>query len=249
MATASGAPKAQKRVEFDGIPLILFFGLLCISPEVDVDVIVEGKITPEEGIDEVIQTVIDLKAVQHAILRVTCSDSDLQGRVAFSQGGYILGGQVADSGETGYAAVKKLLEVRKGNYAILDPGRTYVPEVNQSLWIKGEKVIDRLPHLPESVDDLLDANPENLAHRVEQTPIGRIDIKADRSEDAMSAPATTVEDVKSKARQLDLSGAKTVQQLVIYAIAAIAGTFIAINYGSDIYFFILKALNDMGVKI
>jgi hypothetical protein len=249
VATASGAPKAQKRVEFDGIPLILFFGLLCISPEVDVDVIVEGKITPEEGIDEVIQTVIDLKAVQHAILRVTCSDSDLQGRVAFSQGGYILGGQVADSGETGYAAVKKLLEVRKGNYAILDPGRTYVPEVNQSLWIKGEKVIDRLPHLPESVDDLLDANPENLAHRVEQTPIGRIDIKADRSEDAMSAPATTVEDVKSKARQLDLSGAKTVQQLVIYAIAAIAGTFIAINYGSDIYFFILKALNDMGVKI
>lgn len=213
------------------------------------DVIVEGKITPEEGIDEVIQTVIDLKAVQHAILRVTCADSDLQGRVAFSQGGYILGGQVAESGETGYAAVKKLLEVRKGNYAILDPGRTYVPEVNQSLWIKGEKVIDRLPNLPESVDDLLDANPESLAQKVEHTPIGRIDIKTDRSEDATGAPATTVEDVKSKARQLDLSGAKTVQQLVIYAIAAVVGTFVAINYGSDIYFYVIKALSDMGVSI
>ncbi len=213
------------------------------------DVIVEGKITPEEGIDEVIQTVIDLKAVQHAILRVTCADSDLQGRVAFSQGGYILGGQVAESGETGYAAVKKLLEVRKGNYAILDPGRTYVPEVNQSLWIKGEKVIDRLPHLPETVDDLLDHNPESLAQKVENSPIGRIDIKTDRSEDAMSAPATTVEDVKSKARQLDLSGAKTVQQLGIYAVAAVVGTYIAINYGSDLYFYIIKFLTDMGVSL
>lgn len=213
------------------------------------DVIVEGKITPEEGIDEVIQTVIDLKDVNNAILRVTCSDSDLQGRVAFSQGGYILGGQVAESGETGYAAVKKLLEVRKGNYAILDPGHTYVPEVNQSLWIKGEKVIDRLPTLPESVDDLLDANPEDLAQKIEHTPIGRIDIKTDRSEDATGAPATTVEDVKSKARQLDLSGARTVQQLVIYAIAAVAGGYIAINYGSDIYFYTIKFLTDMGVTL
>ncbi|MBC7997722.1 MAG: hypothetical protein IAF58_07255 [Leptolyngbya sp.] len=198
------------------------------------DVIVEGKITPEEGIDEVIQTVIDLKAVQHAILRVTCSDSELQGRVAFSQGGYILGGQVTESGETGYAAVKRLLEVRKGNYAILDPGRTYVPEVNQSLWIKGEKVIDRLPNLPETVDDLLDANPEALAQKMENTPIGRIDVKTDRSEDAKNAPHTTVEDVKSKARQLDLSGYRSIKQIVIYGVAAIIGSWIAITYGGEI---------------
>ncbi len=212
------------------------------------DVIVEGKITPEEGIDEVIQTVIDLKDVNNAILRVTCSDSDIQGRVAFSQGGYILGGQVAESGETGYAAVKKLLEVRKGNYAILDPGHTYVPEVNQSLWIKGEKVIDRLPTLPESVDDLLDANPEDSAQKSNTLQLVA----------SISKPiALKMQQVRQLRQSKTLRakpaswtfGAKTVQQLVIYAIAAVIGGYIAINYGSDIYFYTIKLLNDMGVSL
>lgn len=55
--------------------------------------------------------------------------------------------------------------------------------------------------------------------------------------------------MKSKARQLDLSGAKTVQMLVIYAIAAVVGGYIAINYGSDIYFYTIKFLTDMGVTL
>lgn len=202
------------------------------------DVIVEGKITPEEGIDEVIQTVIDLKSVPHAILRVTCTDSDLQGRVAFSQGGYILGGCLTDSGETGYSAVKKLLTVRHGNYAILDPGRTYVPEVNQSLWIKGERVIEMLPNLPESVDDLLDADPNKLMAAIDTTSIGRIDVKVDRTEEEPT-PAMTVA-VKSKARQFDLAGFRLWRQILIYGAACGIGAWVALQFGNDIAIMVAK---------
>lgn len=204
------------------------------------DVIVEGKITPEEGIDEVIQTVIDLKSVPHAILRVTCTDSDVQGRVAFSQGGYILGGCLTESGETGYSAVKKLLTIRHGNYAILDPGRTYVPEVNQSLWIKGERVIELLPNLPESVDDLLDADPNKLSAKVDSTSIGRIDVKVDKVDSEAAPPQSMTIDVKSKARKFDLSGFRLWRQMFFYGVAAAAGAFVALQFGSDIALMVVK---------
>ncbi|HEY9787653.1 MAG TPA: hypothetical protein V6D17_19855 [Candidatus Obscuribacterales bacterium] len=206
------------------------------------DVIVEGKITPDEGIDEVIQTVIDLKAVPHAILRVTCTDSDLQGRVAFSQGGYILGGCLTETGETGYSAVKKLLTIRNGNFAILDPGRTYVPEVNQSLWIKGERVIEMLPNLPETVDPLLDADPTKLAQKVESTTIGRIDAKVERPETEEPSTPSIVGDVKSKTRQLDLAGYRLVRAVFLYGMAAVVGAYIAMQFGSDIAIAVAKYL-------
>jgi hypothetical protein len=131
-----------------------------------VDVVIEGKITPEEDIADVIQTVIDLKNMPNLVLRVTDEDSDLQGRVAFREGGYILGARVNNTNECGYDAIRLLLSIKSGNYAILDPGRTPTSDTNQTLWISADKVLDLLPALPESPETLLGIDP---ASRAEQT--------------------------------------------------------------------------------
>jgi hypothetical protein len=131
-----------------------------------VDVVIEGKITPEEDIADVIQTVIDLKNMPNLVLRVTDDDGDLQGRVAFREGGFILGARVNNTNECGYDAIRLLLSIKSGNYAILDPGRTPTSDTNQTLWISADKVLNLLPVLPESPETLLGIDP---ASRAEQT--------------------------------------------------------------------------------
>ena len=75
------------------------------------DVIVEGKITSEEPMKDVIETLADLKNFPHLVLRVSASEAELEGRIAFSHGGYILGGRINNSDESGYAAIQKLLSI------------------------------------------------------------------------------------------------------------------------------------------
>lgn len=201
------------------------------------DIIVEGKITPEDGIDDVIQTVIDLKTVPNAILRVTDTDTDMQGRIAFSQGGYILGGRLTESGETGYSAVKKLLAIKQGNYAILDPGRQYVPEVNQSLWIKGEKLIELLPDLPENVEVLLDADPSRLAEKTTGAAVGHLDLKVPHAREDDELALASV-DAKAKSRKFDLAGWRWWTRLFLYAAGALIAAAVTAQYGDQVYYFI-----------
>ncbi|CAM6000042.1 unnamed protein product [Sphagnum balticum] len=129
------------------------------------DVVIEGKITPDQDIADVIQTVIDLKNMPNLVLRVTDEDSDLQGRVAFREGGYILGARVNHTNECGYDAIRLLLSIKSGNYAILDPGRTPNSDTNQTLWISADKVLNLLPALPESPETLLGIDPASRAEQ------------------------------------------------------------------------------------
>src|SRR5271154_4192409 len=100
--------------------------------------------------NDLLETIIHLKTVPHALLRI--SSDNIAGRIGFGPGGYILGGCIDETGELGYTAVKKLLTLASGNYAVLDTGRDLSPEVNQTLWIKGEKVLEIWPNLPDSPD-------------------------------------------------------------------------------------------------
>jgi hypothetical protein len=127
-----------------------------------VDIIIEGKITPDEGMAEVLQTVIDLRNLANPILRVTADNHDLQGRISFSRG-HILGGRVNNTDEIGYPAIRKLFSITTGNYAILDPGRSHVNDVNQSLWIEADKLIAMLPNLPEHPDTLIEGHPDDIS--------------------------------------------------------------------------------------
>ena len=110
-----------------------------------VDVVVEGKITPEEGMDEVLQTMVDMKSLVHGILRVTCGETSVNGRIGFAHDGYILGAKVNVTNETGYEALRKLLSITQGNYAVLDAAdQQQHSELNQTLWIKAQKIIPEI---------------------------------------------------------------------------------------------------------
>lgn len=162
------------------------------------DIVIEGKITQEEGMSEIVQTVLDLKNLPNVVLRVTSTESDLQGRVAFAQGGFIIGGRVNNTEETGYPAVRRLLAIRAGNYAILDPGRQHSADVNQTLWISGAKVIELLPDLPESPQILIDGDLGSLNPNQGKPQVASMDLKVSARGD--NAP-TTVQAETSKARK------------------------------------------------
>ena len=122
------------------------------------DIIIEGNLTEDEGMNDLLETIIHLKAVPNALLRISSSEGKIKGKIGFGSGGYILGSCIDDKEEFGYAALKKLLTVNSGNYAVLDPGHELPPEVNQTLWIKGEKILEVWPNLPDSPDNLSDVN-------------------------------------------------------------------------------------------
>lgn len=147
------------------------------------DIIIEGNLTSDEGMNDLLETIIHLKTVPNALLRISSTEANIKGRVGFGPGGYILGGCIDDTGEVGYTAVRKLLTLASGNYAVLDTGRDPTPEVNQTLWIKGEKVLEIWPNLPESPDKLLDVNGSLLS--VIKTP-ATTKVPQNRKEESIS---------------------------------------------------------------
>lgn len=138
------------------------------------DVIVEGQITPEEGMDEIIQILVALKTVPTPILRINCFDPRFQGKIGFTLGGYILGARIDETGETGYPAVRQLLSVTKGNYAILDPEKQSVTDLNQGLWIEGTKIIALLPNIPVSPEGLVSVSAAIEGNTINEPPYEQI---------------------------------------------------------------------------
>ncbi len=193
------------------------------------DVIIEGQITESEGMDEVLQTVAELKSVQTPILRINEEGTELQGRIAFSQGGYIIGAKVNITNEVGYPALRKLLLVKAGNYAILDPLRRSIAELNQSLWIKAEKLVDLLPNLPDTPDGLMDAHPiEREVGSVARPKTGQIDLtvplEKEFNEQGEQINKPTQVSTKAKARKFDL-GVWRAMKFVLAAVVTVAVAF------------------------
>jgi hypothetical protein len=191
-----------------------------------VDIIVEGKITKDEGMTDVIQTVLDLKNLNHAILRISSNDSDVKGRIAFSGNGYILGGR-AETGETGYPAVRKLLCVNAGNFAILDPGRTHIPETNQTLWINAEKLIPLLANLPDQFEGLVEGDA-SVIEPPEKVKTGHINLHTKEWKE--EAKPATVADMGSKARRFDPI-AWNYTKFFLVLIIVVTAILTIVNYG------------------
>lgn len=192
------------------------------------DVIIEGKITEEEGIEEVLRTCAEIRSVKTPILRINDNGSDLQGQIAFSQGGYIIGGKINQSDEIGYDAVRRLLMINNGNYAILDPLRKHITDVNQSLWIKVDKVVPLLPHLPENPEGLLDKQPEiQHSQKSGQVDLGSnlpMSLDGRKVEEDAHPPVATVK--QSKARKFNLGTWRIIRAGLVIIVG-----FTAILYG------------------
>jgi hypothetical protein len=199
--------------------------------EVIVDVVVEGKITDQEGVEEVLQSIADMNP-SSGILRITCEDTGLQGRIGLAHGGYIVGAKVNVTNETGYEAVCKLLTVKHGNYAILDPGRQQSPELNQTLWMKVEKVIPKLRNLPATPQIFMEADPSVLRANIEK-PSGQIDLYVPVERDTrLDSTKGTVGALKSKTRQHDQASWRFYMTSLLTVCALIAIAVFIHEYGN-----------------
>lgn len=210
------------------------------------DVIIEGKITQDEGIDEVLKTCAEIKSVKTPILRINDNGSDLQGQIAFAQGGYIIGGKVNQTNEIGYTAVRRLLMIDDGNYAILDPLRKHIADVNQSLWIKVDKVVALLPNLPENPEGLLDKQPE-LQHsqKAGQVDLGSnlpLSLEPTKPEETASAPPVVATVKKSKARKFNL-GTWRIIKAGLTIILGFTAVLYGVTYFDQIMAFFQKLMN------
>jgi hypothetical protein len=193
------------------------------------DIVEEGKITQDEPVSAIIETLIGLKNYPNLVLRITDQDSDLEGRIAVTQGLYVLGGRVNNTESVGYPAIKALLSVRNGTYAILDPDKTSLADVNQTLWIMLEKIRSLLPNLPSTPESLFDLDRQRLsagAHQLSGLGIGLAEKQPGRE----SKPLITGK--ASKSRKFNASAWGTFCMTVAIIFGIMIGIGAIIVFGS-----------------
>lgn len=127
------------------------------------------------------------------------------------------------SGEQGWAAIRRLVEIQDGNYAVLDPMRKRVTELNQSLWIKTDKLLALMPNLPDDPSSLIDPQEsESVAETLRPKDIS-----------SQSEQTLILKKEKSKSRQYN-AGAWSFMRLLIFIILACALGYGYITYKEQI---------------
>ncbi len=120
------------------------------------NVVFEGNLSADRNLVEVLQAMLASPPTDTAVLRIACPSQTLSGRLAVARGRYIVGAQVDDGDESGYAAVRKLLALKDGNFAFLDTEGRFPFDVDPTLHIPIDRILALMPSLPESPADLFD---------------------------------------------------------------------------------------------
>ena len=233
------------------------------------DVIIEGQINQEETIKDVMASVAALKSCPTPILRITetTAGSEVQGRILFSQGTYIVGARINTTGETGYAAVRQLMSVTSGNYAILDPGRKPATDLNQSLWIDSTALLAHWPDLPpvDQAAKVVDKKPDRLTElgSAVRPKTGQIDLAPvmaavaapkDETPLDMSLPNKMEEEQRptvaaaAPSRKYDQDRWRTIKFCLQMALVLAVAAFIMLNSDTT-YSMTVNGLKAIGVTV
>jgi hypothetical protein len=105
---------------------------------------------------DVLRGVMGVDNQPFGILRISSPGSNVSGRLAIAESQFIVGAQVSDGTEAGYAAVRRLLLAHDGNFAYLDTGGKRPQDFDQALYISLRKMAEVWPDLPIDPNDLFD---------------------------------------------------------------------------------------------
>ena len=105
---------------------------------------------------DVLKSVIGVENQPFGVLRISSPSLNLNGRLAISGGNFIVGAAIIDGSETGYDAVRRLLQIREGNFAYLDTAGKRPDDFDEALYLSLSKLVSRLPDLPETAAELFD---------------------------------------------------------------------------------------------
>jgi hypothetical protein len=121
-------------------------------------VLFEGRIHSGLTIKEIFKRIVLLQSAGQALLRVSSPDNESQGLIYLHDCTYVTGASIKGSSEVGYDALRKLVRVQEGSFALIavQPGDSYQSDL--SLNIELRKLAEGLDHLPESPSELFDQN-------------------------------------------------------------------------------------------
>lgn len=106
---------------------------------------------------DVLRGVMAVDNQPYGILRISSPGSNVSGRLAIAESQFIVGAQVSDGSDEGYAAVRRLLLAQDGNFAYLDTGGKRPQDCDhQTLYISLRKMAEAWPNLPEDPNALFD---------------------------------------------------------------------------------------------
>ncbi len=121
------------------------------------DVIFEGALSKSWGMKDVLKAVADVPNVPFGALRISCPSKNIQGKVLIADAKHVVAASCSDDIDA-YEALRTLLEVKDGNFALLDLSTEDLAEFDQSLFICIDRLIESMPALPHSSSELFDEN-------------------------------------------------------------------------------------------
>src|SRR6185437_1691367 len=94
--------------------------------------ILQGRISPHEGLKEALEIVMTLREINSGILEIQAPE--LRGRIGIAWGRFVTGA-LLDNGECGKRALRRLLALRAGQFSFIDMKGEPILELRQSLGI------------------------------------------------------------------------------------------------------------------
>lgn len=137
-----------------------------------------GKIWEGRGSKELVYGIMKNKKCDYAVLRIAGQDLSVEGEILIAKSSTVNGAALLE-GESGYGALKILLEVAEGTYSILDYSKCQAEaaHLEQGLKVRLNQVVNSLPNLPATLDEfngvpvtkIRDLNPVELQQEENET--------------------------------------------------------------------------------
>lgn len=120
------------------------------------DLIFEGRLSDQIAMQDILARIKSDQTPGLKILRVYRQRDGLSGKIAIDGGKYVMAAVIQNSSESGYQALKMMLSMTDGNFAVLNakPGDSI--EFQPNLHIGLEQLLNTLPNLPENPSKLFD---------------------------------------------------------------------------------------------
>lgn len=125
-----------------------------------VKLLTQGKIWASRTTREILWSVMKYKKVAVGVLHISGPNETVEGDICIHNGIFVVGGKLS-KGRDGYDAIKALLMLKEGKFEYLDYSDVDVPEFNQGLKIRLTQLINKLPTLPPTLEELMGANTLN----------------------------------------------------------------------------------------
>jgi hypothetical protein len=162
-----------------------------------------------------------LQKVDVGILHIISTDKETDGSIALMNGMYIVGGKTAD-GDMGYNAVKRLLRLHEASFQYLDYSRSDIGDLEQDLKIRVTQLINLLPDLPESMEQMQGTNTLNRIRAMDPEELAAI---------KKAAEAGIDQNVVQQIRNFE-------QKSMRWRALAMWGTFVVISLGIAAMYFL-----------